>query len=70
MAKRAGIVVPQFYLFDSKKSAGYFGSKRFDYQNGVKCHVLSIGSLMNKNYLFEKSISAICYTWFKKRFRR
>jgi serine/threonine-protein kinase HipA len=54
MAKKAGITVPQFYLFNARASAGYFGSKRFDYQNGIKRHVLSIGSLMNKNYLFER----------------
>lgn len=54
MAKKAGIAVPQFYLFNARASAGYFGSKRFDYQNGIKRHVLSIGSLMNKNYLFER----------------
>lgn len=56
MARKAGINVPQTYLFPSRKCAGYFGSKRFDRTKEGKKHVLSAYSLMNRHYL-EQSLN-------------
>ena len=54
MAKNAGIEVPRVHLFASKSTAGYFGCKRFDRKVGKKIHTMTIGALMNKNYLSER----------------
>lgn len=51
MAKEAGLKVPECRLFESKKCAGYFGTKRFDRDGKNKIHTLSAGVLMNKYYL-------------------
>lgn len=54
MAQAAGIKVPETYLFSSASSAGYFGAKRFDREDGCKKHVLTVGALLNKHYLRQR----------------
>lgn len=54
MAQAAGINVPETHLFSSQTTAGYFGAKRFDRENGGKKHVLTVGALMNKHFLRQR----------------
>lgn len=46
LAKRCGIRMPQTRLFEGK----WFGTERFDRQNGQKIHVISAGGLLRADY--------------------
>ncbi len=49
-AKSCQIEVPEFRLFPSKTSPGYFGCVRFDRSNQEKIHMVSAGALLETNY--------------------
>ncbi len=50
MARKAGIEMPETYLFPSKISPGHFGVKRFDRLSGQKIHVHSACGLLHADY--------------------
>ena len=50
MAKKAGLVIPNIKLFDSKKCGGYFGVQRFDRVNGKRIHMQSISGLLHADF--------------------
>ncbi|MBO7243663.1 MAG: type II toxin-antitoxin system HipA family toxin [Alphaproteobacteria bacterium] len=50
MAKKAGIDMPDTYLFPSKNSAGHFAVKRFDRQGKNKIHVHSACGLLHASH--------------------
>ena len=50
LAKKAGIDMPLTRLFRSKNCAGFFGTKRFDRQNGIKIHTHSACGLLHANF--------------------
>ena len=50
MARRCGIEVPDFKLFEGK----YFATRRFDMENGVRLHVATAGALLNESIDFPK----------------
>ncbi|MBQ3253835.1 MAG: type II toxin-antitoxin system HipA family toxin [Acholeplasmatales bacterium] len=49
-AKKVGIIMPETRLFESKKSKGYFGVKRFDRVNNRKMHMISVAALLEIDY--------------------
>lgn len=60
LAKECGLDVPDCLLLKSKKTNGYFATKRFDYDNGNKKHVISLAGLFDLN----PSLSQIHYLGF------
>lgn len=50
MAKAAGLVMPQTYLFPAKKGGGYFGVKRFDRNQGERLHMHSLCGLLHTDH--------------------
>lgn len=46
LARQCGLIMPETKLFEGK----YFGVKRFDRENGIKCHVISVAGLVNADY--------------------
>ena len=52
MAKKAGIEMPETYLFPSKKCAGYFGVKRFDRIGQEKIHIHSACGLLHASHRY------------------
>ena len=50
IAKNAGIVMPETYLFPSKTSYGHFGVKRFDRIGNKKIHIHSACGLLNADF--------------------
>lgn len=50
MAKLAGIVMPETYLFTSKKCAGYFATKRFDRNGNKRLHAHTACGLLHSDY--------------------
>ena len=50
IARRCGIEVPDFKLFEGK----YFATRRFDVDNGVRLHVATAGALLNESIDFPK----------------
>jgi len=49
-ARRCGINVNDFRLFNSKICAGYFGAKRFDRVNGKRGHMISLSALLETSH--------------------
>ena len=45
IARRCGIEVPDFKLFDGR----FFATRRFDIENGVRLHVATAGALLNES---------------------
>jgi|LAHS01.1.fsa_nt_gb serine/threonine-protein kinase HipA len=45
-AKACGLDVPEFALFPSQLTSGYFGEKRFDRENGLTKHVITLSGLL------------------------
>lgn len=68
-AEKCGIKVNEYRLFESSLCDGYFGCKRFDYEQGSKVHMISLSSLLetshhipNLDYLhLMKVTKKICY---------
>ena len=60
LARECGLNVPDCKLLKSKTSKGYFATKRFDYNNGNKKHVISLAGLFDLN----PSLSQIHYLGF------
>lgn len=68
IAKECGIDVAEFKLFNSDICSGYFGSKRFDRNENIKVHMISLSSLLetshripNLDYIhYLKVIQKIC----------
>ncbi len=50
MAKEAGIDMMETHLFPSKKSPGYFGTKRFDRQKNKRLHLHTAAGLLHANF--------------------
>ena len=50
IARRCGIEVPDFKLFEGK----YFATRRFDVKNGERLHVATAGALLNESIDFPK----------------
>lgn len=50
MAKEAKLDVPYAKLFSSKKSAGYFGAKRFDRLHGKRIHMHTMSGLLHADH--------------------
>lgn len=50
IAKKAGIDMPETYLFPSLSTPGHFGVKRFDRVNGQKIHIHTVCGLINADY--------------------
>lgn len=50
MAKKAGIDMPDTYLFPSSNSNGHFGVKRFDRINNKKVHVHTVCGLLHASH--------------------
>lgn len=50
LAKKCGIEVPDFKLFEGK----YFASRRFDIKDGERLHVATAGALLNESISFPK----------------
>lgn len=49
-ALKSGIDINEFKLFDSKKTAGFFGAKRFDRENGRRVHVISLAAVLETTH--------------------
>lgn len=52
MAKKCGLRVNEFALLPSKKSKGYFASKRFDRIDGKRVHVISLSALLETSHRY------------------
>ena len=52
LAKKCGINVNEFKLFDSKNCSGYFGAKRFDRTKSGKVHVISLAGLLETSFWY------------------
>src|SRR5690606_37102339 len=50
MAKRAGIDIPETYLFPSKTGRGYFAVKRFDRPLNKRLHMHSVSGLLHSDF--------------------
>lgn len=50
IAKNAGIIMPETYLFPSKTSYGHFGVKRFDRNSAKKIHIHSACGLLHADF--------------------
>ena len=49
-AKKCGIDMPETRLFSSNISSGYFGVKRFDRDNNIKKHMLTVSALLETSH--------------------
>lgn len=49
-AKNCGIDMPETRLFSSNISSGYFGVKRFDRENDIKKHMLTVSALLETSH--------------------
>lgn len=49
-ARHCGIEMSDTRLFPSKRCGGYFGTKRFDIQNGKKIHMLSVSAMLETSH--------------------
>lgn len=50
LAREAGIDVGGFALFPSKSGSGFFGSRRFDREEGRRIHVISLSALLETTH--------------------
>ena len=50
IAKKAGIIMPETYLFPSQTSYGHFGVKRFDRDGAKKIHIHSACGLLHADF--------------------
>ncbi|CAK7044293.1 MAG: hypothetical protein DELT_02963 [Desulfovibrio sp.] len=50
MAREAGVEMPETHLFPSKTTAGFFGVRRFDRENGQKIHVHTAAGLLHASH--------------------
>lgn len=50
MAREAGIDMPETWLFPSQITAGFFGVRRFDRDNGLKVHVHTAAGLLHASH--------------------
>ena len=50
IANKCGVKTAEFTLFNSSLNSGYFGSKRFDRNNGKRIHMLSLSSLLETSH--------------------
>jgi len=50
MAKEAGVDMMETHLFTSKKSPGYFGTKRFDRKKNRRLHLHTAAGLLHSNF--------------------
>jgi len=50
MAKEAGLIMPEVYLFSSLKGAGYFGVKRFDREGNTRLHMHTASGLLHSDF--------------------
>ena len=50
LAKKCGINVNEFRLFESTKNKGYFGSKRFDRKDEKDIHMISLSSILETTH--------------------
>lgn len=50
-ARECGINMMESKLFPSKTNLGYFGTKRFDRENGKKIHMISVAALLEIDYV-------------------
>lgn len=50
MARHAGIEMPETRLFPSRTTAGFFGVRRFDRDNGLKVHVHTAAGLLHASH--------------------
>lgn len=50
LAKKCGINVNEFKLFDSNICSGFFGAKRFDRSNDKKIHMISLAAMLETSH--------------------
>ena len=50
-AKECGINMSESKLFKSNLTPGYFGTKRFDRENGKRIHMISVAALLEINFI-------------------
>lgn len=50
MARKAGLTVPEFYLFPAQKGSGYFAVKRFDRDGSKRLHMHTASGLLNSDF--------------------
>jgi serine/threonine-protein kinase HipA len=50
MAREAGVETPETRLFPSQTTAGFFGVRRFDRDNGLKVHVHTAAGLLHASH--------------------
>ena len=50
-AKDCGIKMSESKLFKSSLTPGYFGTKRFDRENGRRIHMISVAALLELNFI-------------------
>lgn len=50
IAEECNINLPEYKLFESKKCTGYFGTKRFDRDNGKRIHMISLCALLETSH--------------------
>ncbi len=50
LAKKCGINVSEFKLFDSEICSGYFGTKRFDRKKDKKVHMISLSAILETSH--------------------
>lgn len=50
MAKEAGVLMPEVYLYPSKKGAGYFAVKRFDRDGNKRLHMHTASGLLHSDF--------------------
>ncbi len=50
MARDAGLIMPEVYLFPSQKGGGYFAVKRFDRQGNKRLHMHTASGLLHSDF--------------------
>ncbi|MCC8193089.1 MAG: type II toxin-antitoxin system HipA family toxin [Deltaproteobacteria bacterium] len=50
MAREAGVEIPETHLFPSSTTAGFFGVRRFDREDGQKVHVHTAAGLLHASH--------------------
>jgi len=50
MAKKAGIDIPETFLFPAAEGAGYFGVRRFDRRGNTRVHVHTVSGLLHADH--------------------
>lgn len=50
LARKCGLQVNEYRLFDSRKCSGYFGALRFDRAEGKRIHMISLSSLLETSF--------------------